>query len=72
MGNSYTQDEWATFAKIDAICLREDIRYIAEEMEIELTDEEVEDVAVEYADTESMEVAKRTTIENAILRLKGE
>lgn len=72
MGEKYTQEEYAIFQKLDRAFLWEDIEYIAEDMGVELTDEDMTTVIEIYDDTESIDRAKRTTIENAILRVKGE
>ena len=51
---------------------KEDVRAVAESMEIPLTDEEVERIVDDYQKWESMDVAKRNTITESIYQIKGE
>lgn len=61
-----TPEEWAVYQKIDREFLIADIKNVAKENGVALTKKEVVAAADRFEKTESMEIDRRTTLENAI------
>lgn len=64
------ETDWEVFCRVAKEYDKEDLKSIADEIGVKLSDKELEFAYQQYSDHESMEYSKRDTMENIIRNIK--